>query len=69
MIGKSRGKVKFYNEGKGYGFIIPDDPEVDELFFHASKLLDKVTKDDFVLFEIVNTKKGLQAINVKKQLN
>ena len=60
------GKVKFYNESKGYGFIIPDDVNIQELFFHCTKVQGKVTKDSLVEFEIENSKKGLVAINVKQ---
>jgi cold shock protein len=58
------GVVKFFNEGKGYGFII-DDTSFNEYFVHISKLKIKIQKDDKVSFELEQGKKGMQAINVK----
>jgi cold shock protein len=64
------GKVKFYNESKGYGFIILDDINASEIFFHCTKVLGGVIKkDSLVEFDVENTKKGLIAINVKPILN
>jgi len=59
------GKVKFYNNTKGYGFIVPDEggPEV---FFHFSGLAEgySPTLDGKVSFEMGTSKKGPCAINV-----
>ena len=45
------GKVKFFNESKGYGFI--KDVESDEEYFvHVSGLIDKIKEDDNVTFEL-----------------
>ena len=58
------GKVKFFNESKGYGFI--KDVESDEEYFvHVSGLSDKVKEDDNVTFELTEGRKGLNAVNVK----
>jgi len=59
------GTVKFFNESKGYGFILETETG-KELFVHVSGLVDKVTKNDKVEFEIQNGKKGLNAVNVKR---
>ncbi len=59
------GKVKFYNEAKGFGFII-DDESQNDVFVHATGLVDKVEQNDKVFFEVKEGKKGLNAINVKK---
>ncbi len=59
------GTVKFFNESKGYGFILETETG-KELFVHVSGLIDKVTKNDKVEFEIQNGKKGLNAVNVKR---
>ena len=45
------GKVKFYNQAKGYGFIT-DDNTGAEFFFHYTGSLDKVEKDDRVQYEL-----------------
>jgi CspA family cold shock protein len=58
------GKVKFFNETKGFGFIKEDESE-KEYFVHASGLIDKVQEDDDVTFELVEGRKGLNAVDVK----
>lgn len=60
----SKGKVKFFNESKGFGFII-DDETSKEHFVHISGLIDQVQEDDEVEFELQEGKKGLNAVNVK----
>ena len=59
------GKVKFFNEAKGFGFLIEDGTN-QEYFVHATGLLDKVKKDEAVNFEVEEGKKGLKAVNVKR---
>ncbi|PWE01140.1 cold-shock protein [Marinilabilia rubra] len=58
------GKVKFFNESKGFGFIKEDESE-KEFFVHATGLIDKVKEDDEVSFELVEGRKGLNAVDVK----
>jgi len=58
-----QGTVKFYNESKGFGFIITEDGE--ELFVHVTGLVDKISQNDRVEFEIAQGKKGPNAVNVK----
>ncbi|GAB4048913.1 cold-shock protein [Spirosoma litoris] len=58
------GTVKFFNEAKGYGFIRPDD-NGDDIFVHATGLIDQIQKNDKVEFAIEHTKRGLNAIQVK----
>ncbi|MCK9618518.1 MAG: cold shock domain-containing protein [Lentimicrobiaceae bacterium] len=60
------GKIKFFNIKKGFGFIVEDETQ-NEIFFHVSGLLDKpVGENDAVTYEVVEDKKGIKAINVKK---
>ncbi len=58
------GTVKFFNESKGFGFIVDDDSKT-EYFVHVSGLVDKVNEGDAVEFELTEGKKGLNAVNVK----
>ena len=59
------GKVKFFNEAKGFGFIVEDDTQ-KELFVHHTGLVDRVRENDSVTYEVSEGKKGLNAVNVKK---
>ena len=59
-----QGKVKFFNETKGFGFIKENDSE-QEHFVHVSGINESTLKeDDEVTFELVEGKKGLNAVNV-----
>ncbi|MBC8314557.1 MAG: cold shock domain-containing protein [Bacteroidetes bacterium] len=61
----STGKVKFFNERKGFGFIIDDESQKD-LFVHVSGVIDKIQENDDVVFDITEDQRGKKAINVKK---
>jgi CspA family cold shock protein len=61
------GKVKWFNAEKGYGFIVQEDGK--EIFVHFKDILGGVNAlrdNDNVLFEVAEGRKGLQAVNVKK---
>jgi len=58
------GTVKFFNESKGFGFVIEDDSK-KEYFVHISGLIDEIKEGDAVEFELQEGKKGLNAVNVK----
>ena len=60
----NKGKVKFYNIVKGFGFI-KDAESVKEYFVHSSGLKDDITENDEVTFDLQEGKKGLNAVNVK----
>lgn len=61
------GKVKFFNENKGFGFITDTTDPTKDYFFNYTKVIDKdIQKDDVVTFDVGHGKKGLQAINVKR---
>ena len=58
------GKVKFFNQSKGFGFIT-DQETGKEIFVHVTGLIDKIKDDDLVSFEIMEDTRGPKAINVK----
>lgn len=58
------GTVKFFNDTKGFGFIVEDDNN-KEHFVHVSGLIDEIKEGDQVEFELTEGKKGLNAVNVK----
>jgi len=61
-----RGNVKWFNNDKGYGFIEYKDNE--DIFVHYSAIKQEgyktLTEGQLVEFELIETEKGLQAINV-----
>ncbi len=59
-----KGTVKFFNESKGFGFIIEEDSK-NEYFVHISGLIDKIHEGDEVEFDLKEGRKGLNATDVK----
>ena len=59
-----RGRVKFFNDEKGYGFIIDLDSK-DSIFVHANNTADQLRDNDRVTFEVEMGPKGPNAVNVK----
>ena len=59
------GKVKWFNNEKGYGFI---DYENNDVIVHYSSILNKgyrsLIAEELVNFDLVKTNKGLRAKNV-----
>ncbi len=58
------GVVKFFNDEKGYGFIV-DQSSKDSIFVHANGLVDQIRDNDRVTFEVEMGVKGPIAVNVK----
>jgi|TARA_B100000795_G_C22803169_1_gene443073 CspA family cold shock protein len=58
------GTVKFFNESKGFGFII-DTETGKEVFVHVSGLVDEIKENDEVTFDITEGRKGPNAVEVK----
>lgn len=60
----SNGTVKFFNEGKGFGFITPDDGGKD-VFVHVNGLNgNHLNEGDKVSYDVQEGQKGLNAVNV-----
>ena len=47
----SKGTVKFFNETKGFGFVV-DEETNKEYFVHITGLIDKVKENDEVEFDL-----------------
>ena len=61
------GKVKFFNDSKGFGFIVADTGE--EVFFHKSNVKDSgfrnvLRQGDAVQFDLKVEQRGKRALNV-----
>ena len=61
------GKVKWFNDSKGYGFI--EYKENEDIFVHYSAIelegYKTSSENQLVEFKLIETSKGYQAINVK----
>ena len=63
---KKEGTVKFYNEAKGFGFII-DSTSGEDIFFHRSRVNGELTRKDqdkIVTYVEFDGKKGVEAKDV-----
>jgi cold shock CspA family protein len=60
-----KGRVEFFNNDKGYGFIKDLDTQ-EKFFVHVNGLIDKIKETDKVTFELKKGLKGMNAVNVKK---
>ena len=64
----AKGKVKWFNDAKGFGFL--EQENGDDVFCHFSAItgdgFKSLQEGDEVEFEVVKGPKGLQAENVRK---
>jgi len=64
----AQGKVKWFNDPKGFGFI--EQENGDDVFVHFSAIssdgFKSLAEGEAVTFDVVNGPKGLQAANVRK---
>lgn len=65
------GKIKWFNNEKGYGFIEGENDE--DIFVHYTAIKQdgykSLSEGQIVEYELLETEKGLQAINVKEVSN
>lgn len=65
-----RGRVKWFNNEKGYGFI--EYENLEDIFVHYSAIIKdgyKTLKEGAVVnFKLIETSKGLQAIDVIEEV-
>jgi len=61
-----KGKIKWYNPRKGYGFIEGEDGK--DIFVHRTSVPQGtfLNEGDEIEFETEDSDKGIKAINVKK---
>lgn len=68
MAGALRGRVKWFNAQKGYGFI--ERPGEDDVFVHYSAILQDgyktLEEGEEVEFEVLSSERGPQAQNVRR---
>lgn len=66
----AQGRVKWFNDQKGFGFIAPEDKTAD-VFVHHSQIVSEarfrtLAENDLVEYDVKETDKGLRAMNVRR---
>lgn len=59
-----QGTVKFFNDAKGFGFIVDDETKQDH-FVHVTGLIDEIRENDRVEYELKDGRRGPNAVNVR----
>jgi len=60
-----KGKIDFFNDSKGFGFIRELDTQ-EKYFVHINGMIDRLAEGDKCTFELEQGMKGLNAVRVKK---
>lgn len=58
-----RGRVEFFNEARGFGFI-KDLSGVEKYFFHVNNVVTEIKEGDTVTFDLERGQKGMNAVNI-----
>lgn len=64
ITAERRGRVAFFNDSKGYGFINQDGTQ-ERYFVHINGVIDQIQEGDKVSFQLEKGAKGMNAIEVK----
>jgi CspA family cold shock protein len=65
FVSMRKGKVKFFNRDKKFGFIV-DDLDQKEYFVHAQGCVTPIQNNDLVEFDLTPDSRGMKAVNVRK---
>ena len=57
-----RGRIEFFNEARGFGFI-KDLAGIEKYFFHVNNLL-RMSEGNIVTFDLGREAKGMNAVNI-----
>ncbi|MDF1831191.1 MAG: cold shock domain-containing protein [Porticoccaceae bacterium] len=64
-----QGTVKWFNNAKGYGFLLSDDGEGDDIFAHYSAIemegYKTLKAGQSVIFDLIEGTKGIHAANIR----
>ena len=59
-----RGVVSYFNDSKGFGFIVDDETQ-ERIFTHVNSHADAIKENDHVTFRVERGQKGQNAVDVK----
>lgn len=58
-----KGRVEFFNESRGFGFI-KDLSGTEKYFFHINNVTTEIAENDIVTFDLERGVKGMNAVNI-----
>ena len=58
-----RGRIEFFNEARGFGFI-KDLAGIEKYFFHVNNVVTDVREGNIVTFDLERGAKGMNAVNI-----
>ncbi len=68
MVGRFEGRVKWFSDQKGYGFIVRE--ESGDIFVHHSAIkmdgFRTLKEGEAVVYDLLESPKGYQAVNVSR---